>query len=213
MAQQTFTEHLHRYVSSLENEFGSIDPDRKQKLAGLADYIITSKSKGDQTNLLFVCTHNSRRSQFAQVWMKTASQFYLVNDIVSYSGGTEATAANERAIAAMKRAGFEVSSSENSDGNHRYEVSPGTGYPPHLLFSKVYSDPHNPRQSFAAVMVCSDADQACPIVYGAEERISLPFEDPKAYDGTADEIEEYDKTCRLIATEMFYVMSLVKDKS
>jgi hypothetical protein len=62
-------------------------------------------------------------------------------------------------------------------------------------------------------MVCSDADQACPIVYGAEERISLPFEDPKAYDGTADEIEEYDKTCRLIATEMFYVMSLVKDKS
>jgi hypothetical protein len=112
----------------------------------------------------------------------------------------------------MKRAGFSVSSKKENDGNHRYEVVPGTDFPPSLLFSKVYSDACNPQELFAAVMVCSDADQACPIVFGAEERISLPFEDPKDYDGTPEETERYDETCHLIATEMFYTMSLVKNK-
>jgi arsenate reductase len=211
MMAQKFTRELQEYVSSLQDDFSSIAADRKEKLAMMADYITQSEYDHGQSKLLFVCTHNSRRSQFAQVWLHTASVFYVVKNILTYSGGTEATAANERVISALERAGFSVNSYSTSDGNHRYEVSPGEGYPPDVLFSKLYSDTRNPREKFAAIMVCSDADQACPIVVGAEERISLPFDDPKAYDGTPEEADQYDKSCHLIAIEMFYAMSLVKE--
>jgi len=211
MMSRTFNEELQAYASSLEDGFSAIDDDRRQTLAGLADYIRKSVSGEGQSNLLFVCTHNSRRSQFAQVWLHTASIYYDVENVDTYSGGTETTAANERTVKAMERAGFSVTSTPESDGNHLYEVKAGRDMDPNLLFSKVYSDKNNPQEAFAAVMVCSDADEACPVVHGAEKRISLPFNDPKTYDGTPEEAEQYDHTCRLIATEMFYVMHLVKN--
>jgi hypothetical protein len=58
-------------------------------------------------------------------------------------------------------------------------------------------------------MTCSDADAACPIVFGAAERISIPYDDPKAADGTPDEAAVYDERCRQIAREMLYVFSRV----
>jgi hypothetical protein len=58
-------------------------------------------------------------------------------------------------------------------------------------------------------MVCTQADEGCPVVLGAEARFSLPYQDPKAYDGTAQQAEQYDARCRQIAREMFFVMSVV----
>ena len=76
-----------------------------------------------------------------------------------------------------------------------------------IAWSKKYDDPQNPASDFAAVMTCSDADEACPIVVGADARIPLFYEDPKDFDGTLQEEEKYDERCRQIATEMLYVMS------
>lgn len=207
---QSFNKTLEKYTVSLEDEFASIDEGRKEKLKDIADYIIESKASHGESKLLFVCTHNSRRSHFSQLWMQTAANYYGVNGILTYSGGTEATAANIRAIGALERAGFKISVSKRSNDNHVYEVYLGDGLGTSLLFSKVYSDKHNPEEAFGAVMVCSDADKSCPVVFGAENRISLPFDDPRYYDDSPSEQEKYDETCRLIATEMFYAMSLVK---
>ena len=52
-------------------------------------------------------------------------------------------------------------------------------------FSKHYGDPANPQQGFAALMVCGEADAACPFVKGAALRVSMPYLDPKIYDGGA----------------------------
>ena len=60
-----------------------------------------------------------------------------------------------------------------------------------------------------AVMTCSDADEACPIVQGADARFAIPYEDPKAFDGTREEAWAYDERCRQIAREMLYVFSKV----
>jgi arsenate reductase len=38
------------------------------------------------------------------------------------------------------------------------------------------------------------------------DRISLPYDDPKAADGTSEEAERYEERCLQIATEMMYVM-------
>jgi protein-tyrosine-phosphatase len=211
LVAQTFSKNLQAYSISLEDDFNTIEEARKEKLEQMANYMVQSKNSHGSSKLLFVCTHNSRRSHFSQIWMQTAAYYYGVDKIDTYSGGTEATAANKRAMDALKRAGFSVSSSKRNDGNHVYMVSQGPDFSSNLLFSKKYSNQNNPQEEFAAVMVCSDADKSCPIVYGAEDRISLPFDDPRYYDDTPSEKEKYDETCRLIATEMFYAMSLVKE--
>ncbi len=209
---QPFNKNLQDYSVSLEKDFDSIEQQRKGKLADMAEYIVQSKSDQGNSKVLFVCTHNSRRSHFAQIWLQTAAYYYGVDDILTYSGGTEATAANERAMDALKRAGFTVSASKRKDDNHVYMVSQGKGFGSNLLFSKQYSDKTNPQEEFGAVMVCSDADKSCPVVFGADARIPIPFDDPRYYDNTPSEREKYDETCRLIATEMFFAMSLVKEK-
>ncbi len=77
------------------------------------------------------------------------------------------------------------------------------------VFSKVFDHAPNPEEDFAAVMTCSSADAACPIVEGATKRIVIPYDDPKAHDCTEKEAEKYDERCTQIATEMLWVFSEV----
>jgi hypothetical protein len=58
-------------------------------------------------------------------------------------------------------------------------------------FSKHYGDPANPQQGFAALMVCGEADAACPFVKGAAQRVSMPYLDPKIYDDGSLEAAKY----------------------
>jgi len=78
------------------------------------------------------------------------------------------------------------------------------------LFSKVYNKNGNPTEGFGAMMCCDDADAKCPATFGQLIRISLHYSDPKVADNTPEEATKYDERSLQIATEMFYVMSLVK---
>jgi hypothetical protein len=128
----------------------------------------------------------------------------------TYSGGTASTAFNPRALAAIERAGFQVEEREGTPGNPHYIVSAGKNLHSQPMFSKKSDDGANPESGFCAIMVCTDADEACPFVPGADDRISLPYDDPKAFDGTAQETAKYDERCRQIAREMFFVFRYVK---
>jgi hypothetical protein len=66
-----------------------------------------------------------------------------------------------------------------------------------------------PQQNFAAVMTCSHADASCPLVMGASVRVAIPYEDPKAADGTPEETALYDARSKQIATEMLFLFSRV----
>ncbi len=55
----------------------------------------------------------------------------------------------------------------------------------------MYSDPANPHSGFAALMVCSEADAGCPFVKGASLRVSMPYLDPKVFDGSPFEAAKY----------------------
>lgn len=76
---------------------------------------------GEKAELIFICTHNSRRSHIAQVWAQTAATYYNVPNVVAYSGGTEATAFNPRAVKAMEEAGFKITKTTEGT-NPVYEV-------------------------------------------------------------------------------------------
>ncbi|SHF16473.1 arsenate reductase [Fodinibius roseus] len=199
--------NLKSYIRNSKVNAPGISQARKGKLAQLAGYIRAKKGSGDPARLTFICTHNSRRSHLCQIWSAVMAEYLGLDHIQTYSGGTEATAFNPRAVAAVERAGFKV---EDPGGeNPRYNVFFDENKEPLVCFSKRFDDSHNPRRNFAAVMTCTDADENCPVVPGAEKRFSIPYVDPKESDGTPGEMETYDKRCRQIAMEMFYLMSQV----
>lgn len=146
----------------------------------------------------------------SQIWATTAATYYGIKNIRCFSGGTEATAFNPRAVKAMERAGFRI---DNPGGtNPHYLVAFSDERSPIECFSKVYDDPFNPREHFAAVMTCSHANENCPFIPGAE-RISVTYEDPKVADDTPEESLKYNERVRQIGTEMFYAMRVSKEFS
>jgi hypothetical protein len=203
---------LEAYVTESLSEIDRISEERREKLHSLARFVAVRSRSGQVAELTFICTHNSRRSHMAQLWAQAAAHSFGVERIATYSGGTEATAFNPRAVAAIERAGFAVEVSSEGD-NPVYGVKYFDDMKPMQCFSKIYDQPPNPREGFAAVMTCSAADAACPIVSGADQRIAIPFEDPKAFDGTEREATKYDERCRQIAREMLYTFSRVAGAS
>ena len=145
-----------------------------------------------------------------QIWAHTASLYYGFDNIRTYSGGTESSAFNPRAISSVARAGFGIKRIGGIAENPHYFVKAGISEVGNTMYSKKFDDPANPPTGFYAIMVCSDADKACPFVPGANERISIPYEDPKIFDGTENEKTKYDKSCRQISVELFYLFSLVR---
>ncbi len=192
-------------VAQIQAEVQLIDAGRRVELERLARLISECRRGGKITKLIFVCTHNSRRSHLAQIWSWIAAQIYGVDRIETYSGGTEATAFNPRAVAALIRAGFRIETT-STDENPVYSVRHGEGCNPLECFSKVYDQPPNPKEGFCAIMTCSAADKACPLVIGASERLTIRYDDPKAFDGFENEAAMYDERCRQIAREMLFVM-------
>jgi protein-tyrosine-phosphatase len=126
-------------------------------------------------------------------------------EVRTFSGGTEATAFNPRAVAALERVGFAIAPSGQDGKNPRYTVRLGPGLEPVEAFSKRFSDPPNPPADFVAVMTCSQADAACPFVQGAVARVAVPYEDPKVADGTPEEATRYDERVAQIGRDLAWV--------
>lgn len=206
LSAQKMNKDLKEFISNAIVDFEKIEDGRKEALREIGDYILQPDSAANK-KLLFICTHNSRRSHIAQIWLKTAAVYYGMENVQTFSGGTESTAFHPNAVAAMKRSGFDIKMMQSTD-NPAYSVS--NGLEDYFVRSKKYTDAQNPQEKFAAIMVCSDADKSCPIVSGAEERFSLPYDDPRHFDGTPSQDIEYDERVREIATEMLYVMDYVK---
>lgn len=195
-------------VDELRQEFALISDSRKAILRRLADFVVCQRKNGHAAVFNFICTHNSRRSHLAQLWAQAAAHAVGACDVRALSGGTEATAFNPRAVRAMEAAGFQIRAT-SPGANPVYEVRFAADVPPVLAFSKTYDDPVNAAAPFAAVMTCSHAEQTCPFIPGAEERIVLTYEDPKLFDNTPEEEARYAERVRQIGRELLYAFSLI----
>ena len=196
------------YTASLDKKESAISTERRDLLEKIATFIREKRRIGELARLTFICTHNSRRSHFGQAWAQVAAYYYGVEKVECYWGGTEATAANPRTIAALQRAGFQVDIVMNGP-NPQYRLIFAEGEMPVIAFSKVYDAPVNPSEDFVAIMTCTQADEECPFIPGAALRVALPYEDPKSSDDSPAEAATYDERCRQIATEMFYIFRAV----
>jgi arsenate reductase (thioredoxin) len=118
------------------------------------------EGKATRRRVLFLCTHNSARSQMAEGLLR-----HLAGDRFEvYSAGTEATSVRPEAIAAMAELGVDISGQESKTLD-RYL-----------------------SESFDCVItVCDDANEACPVFPGAKTRLHWSFRDPSRATGSDEE--------------------------
>ena len=196
-------------IDQLIKAFDLITSQRKEALQELTRFVQNKMRVGKPVYLNFICTHNSRRSHLAQLWAQTAAHYYDIKNVFCFSGGTEATAFNPRAVKALQEAGFNITKTKEGD-NPVYEVRFASEATPIIAFSKKYDDPFNHNKDFAAIMTCSDADENCPLILGASARIALTYDDPKEFDGTPQEEAKYKERVLQIGREILYAFSQVK---
>ena len=199
---------IERTIDKLINEFSQISDERKSAISHLVIFLMETTRADKKILLNFICTHNSRRSHISQIWAQTAAHYYGINNVETFSGGTEATAFNPRAVTAMKQAGFDITAIKDGE-NPVYKVKFSNDAPALTVFSKKYDDDFSPKTGFAAVMTCSHAENNCPFIPGAK-RIALTFDDPKQFDGTLQESAKYSERVHDIGREILYAFSQVK---
>ncbi len=111
--------------------------------------------------VLFLCTHNSCRSQMAEGIVN----HFLGQSFQAFSAGTEATKVNPRAIAIMAEIGIDIT------GHHSKTMDEFSG------------------ESFDYVItLCGDANEKCPLFFGGVERMHIGFHDPSKTIGTDEEV-------------------------
>ena len=114
----------------------------------------------EQPRVLFLCTHNSARSQMAEGMLRNLAE----GRFEVMSAGTEATHVRRQAIKVMNEIGIDISGQE-SKTLARYLGQP---------FDYV-------------ITVCDEANEACPIFAGAKNRLHWSLEDPSRADGSEEE--------------------------
>nr|WP_317624076.1 protein-tyrosine-phosphatase [Reichenbachiella carrageenanivorans] len=199
-------ESLRETIASLKPE--DVTEERKQTLQPLVAYIQEKVTAKEEIRINFICTHNSRRSHLSQVWAQTMAAHFEIANVFCYSGGTEATALFPVVAETLKETGFQIQTLSN-ENNPVYSIKYSDNEHPIIGFSKKLDDAFNPTSGFAAIMTCSQADGGCPFIAGAEKRIPITFDDPKAFDGTPQQAEKYMERSMQIATELCYVFSQI----
>src|SRR5262245_2935261 len=164
------------HADFLTTTFDLIDEPHREAGAKLADWIARTYRPHEPLNVIIVCTGNSRRSILGATMGNIAAAYYGMPEIRFYSGGTAPTAFNSRTMATLKAIGVDIEPTgteakrgEPETANLIYRVRWGDSHTNFeaVEFSKHYGDSMNPQEGFAALMVCGDADAACPIVKGA----------------------------------------------
>src|SRR6266542_4694618 len=141
----------------------------------------------DKRRVLFLCTHNSARSQMAEGWLRylAGSRFEVE------SAGMEARGVQPLAIRAMSEAGVDISGHQ-SKTLHQFLT-----------------------QSFDLVItVCDDAAEACPAFPGAARQRHWSFPDPSEATGSDEQrIEVYRQIRDAIRSRVEAELTLTREGS
>ena len=199
--------------NTIENTIAALDvatipKERKDTLQPFLEFIQEKHQAKQEIRINFICTHNSRRSHLSQVWAQTMAYHFNIKNVFCYSGGTEATALFPMAAETLRNSGFEINTLSEGK-NPVYSIKYAENQHPIIGFSKKFDDAFNPKTGFAAILTCSQADEGCPFIAGAEKRFPITFEDPKAFDNTPQQAQKYKERSLQIATELYYVFSQI----
>ena len=145
------------------------------------------------------------------MWSRVAAWKLGIKNFRSFSAGSEVSAVHPNTRDALIRAGVSTIASTIGQ-NPIYQAEFGGSFPSLVLFSKGIDSSELPAENFGAVLVCVKDAEACPFIPHAEVRIPLTYDDPKNFDGTEQMPDAYDRCCKQIASEMFWLMNEVQKK-
>ena len=205
--KSTLFPEIEAFIKELNTD--SIPNERKIILKPLINFIQEKVNNKQEIRLNFICTHNSRRSHLSQIWAQTMAAYFNIQNVFCYSGGTENTAVYPMIIKTLENTGFTTNSISIGE-NPIYSIKFAENQHPIIAFSKKLDADFNPKSEFAAIMTCSQADGGCPFIFGAEKRIPITYDDPKAFDNTPFQNEKYHERSLQIATELLFVFSQIK---
>lgn len=131
-----FRQKIDDYIDTLTNNFESISQNRKLEIEKLSEIICGELSEHQLCNVVFICTHNSRRSQIAELLFRIGIRYHQIRGLHGYSGGTEATAFNPSAVNACRNKNIPVIKLDGSIANHTYVTSYKYNLDVILQFSK-----------------------------------------------------------------------------
>ena len=206
-------QELNDLCASILDDIGiKISKERKSILEAIAAQIYRDICDVNGVKLVYLCTHNSRRSHFSQVWGCVASVLFGYKEIETYSGGTVATACHPNTIEALRQLGFKITCADLEADNPHYKVYYSTD---NFIdcYSKANTESVLPQKDFIAIMTCSDSDDNCPLVPGAKKRFSTTYDDPKEFDESANPVEHYKKRSLQIAHEALYTFQYLSKLS
>jgi len=157
----------------------------------------------DVFSVIFLCTHNARRSQLSEFWFRALAAEYGIS-VEAYSAGVEATRVHPHVVSVLRE---QLLSAGNQDNPQvvQHDIQAGT----RPFYSKTLEDPSLPKKNFITVAVCDHAAETCPIMAGSAGRFSLPFTDPGAHDQDHDPLPYYRETSDSIRAHMVYLMDLL----
>lgn len=203
---------VRQYLDDQSKQLGKVHAAHQAAMTELSRWIARREKK--QTDIIMVCTGNSRRSILGATMGNIVAAYRNKDHVRFHSAGTEPSAFNSRTIATLKAIGvvIEATGSQAKQGakrepNPHYRMQWGQAATSSIVeYSKTLEDVALPSRDFAAVMVCDDADAKCPVVQGADLRVAMTFNDPKAFDGKHEEASEYARTRDLLAQVMLQII-------
>jgi len=163
---------------------------RKKRLDNIASVINENLNK--TRSIVFLCTHNSRRSQICEVWGKVFAEIYRKKININ-SAGAFKTVVHSQVYESIVKCGLIV--------NNKKEIF--FDKKKFKLNSKTTDS--ITMKNFIAVMTCSDVEKSCPHDPRSIRNIKMFLNDPRIYDETDKMSREYLKTTTYIAEELNYI--------
>lgn len=186
------------------HQLPDLTEDRAQQIQAVIQYLEDKIQATSDIRLVFVCTHNSRRSILSQVWAQSWAHHFGIRNVSCYSAGTETTEVYPRILTTLQSQGFQLQPI-TKEHNAISLIKFAPNELPILGFSKSLDHFQLPESDFAAIMTCDHAYEHCPLVPGAAARFPLTYQDPKAFDGTPQADDAYHQRSLQIAAEWFYI--------
>jgi|GEM_PF-308527 len=166
---------------------------QKEKIDEIVAFL---KSEPRIKHIIFLCTHNARRSQFSELWFCYFTEYYNL-PYQGYSAGVEATRVHPHVISTIRQDAAIVADGDNPE----ILIQPlDVGSRP--FYSKTLEDPSLPVDNFMTIAVCDHAAETCPIMPGSAGRFAVPFVDPGAHDQDQNPLPHYKATSDLIKEHM-----------
>ena len=197
---------LNEYVRDFPGEFRKIPEDRRYRLNEIVYFLEEQEANNDPLQLLFISSNQSSISQMAQVWSKAAAYYFGFSNFHAFSGGINTGEISTSTITTLEKAGFIVYKND-IDGIDVYRIKYSYNLRPILAFTKKIEHVKNPYNNFMAVVLDENADINIQNIRGTYNRLFLSYVDPVGYEGSDQEDQVYEESCKKVAVEMFYVFS------